>query len=172
MRTDTSELGTNTTAIVPRSNVSLSKWVNEKLPAWNEILGAHEVARLTRRPRWILAALAYVGQFPKPQRFRGRAIGWHRRDVQRWLLDAAGLSASADSANCSGIACGRIRSRAERRPATRRCARRDRRGAMSCRRPWPQPSHASEITASTRIPPCAPGESMEFPFARDRRVEP
>jgi predicted DNA-binding transcriptional regulator AlpA len=89
MRTDTSELGTNTPAIVPRSNVSLSKWVNEKLPAWNEILGAHEVARLTRRPRWILGALALVGRFPKPQRFHGRAIGWHRRDVQRWLLDTA-----------------------------------------------------------------------------------
>lgn len=172
MRKDTPESETNTPAIIPRSNVALSKWVNEKLPAWNEILGAHEVARLTRRPRWILATLAFVGQFPKPRRFRGRAIGWHRRDVQRWLLEAAGLPASADLANCSGIPCGRIRSRAERRRATRRCARRDRRSTTLCRRPWLQRSHASGITTSTRVPPSSQGEPMELPFADDGRIEP
>lgn len=172
MRTDSSESETKTAAIVPRSNVVLSKWVNEKLPAWNEFLGAHELARLTRRPRWILAALAFVGQFPKPRRFRGRAIGWHRRDVQRWLLEAAGLPENTDSANCSGIAGGRLQSRAERRRATRRCARRDRRSTTFCRRPSPRQAHVRGITTSTRVPPSSQGEPLEFPFTDDGRIEP
>jgi predicted DNA-binding transcriptional regulator AlpA len=172
MRTDTSELGTNAPAVAPRSNIALSKWVNEKLPAWNEVLGAREVARLTRRPRWILAALAFVGRFPKPQRFHRRAIGWHRRDVQRWLLDAAGLLASTDSVNCSGAACGRDRSLAERRRAMHRCTRQDRRGARLCRRPRLQRSHVRGITTLPCAPHSSQGESMELPFVNDGRIEP
>jgi len=172
MRTDTSELGTNAPAVVPRSNIALSKWVNEKLPAWNEVLGAREVARLTRRPRWILAVLAFVGRFPKPQRFHGRAIGWHRRDVQHWLLDAAGLSASADSVSCPSTAFERNRSLAERRRAMHRCVRRDRRDARLRWRPRPQRSHTRVITALPCTPHSPQSESMELPFVNDGRIEP
>ena len=52
--------------------VSLSKWANERFPSFQELLTAHEVARLTRRHRWVLAALTLLGRFPRKQRFHGR----------------------------------------------------------------------------------------------------
>jgi predicted DNA-binding transcriptional regulator AlpA len=67
--------------------VSLSKWVNESLPSFQELLTSHEVARLTRRHRWVLAALTVAGCFPLKQRFHGRSIGWRRNDVERWLAE-------------------------------------------------------------------------------------
>jgi hypothetical protein len=72
-------------ATVPTGNVVLSPYVNEPFPCWDVLLSAHDVARLTRRPRWVLAGLAFVGQFPRKYRYRGRAIGWLRADVFRWL---------------------------------------------------------------------------------------
>ena len=61
--------------------VSLSKWVNERIPSFQELLTAHDVARLTRRHRWVLTALTLFGRFPRRQRFHGRRIGWLRSDV-------------------------------------------------------------------------------------------
>lgn len=66
-------------------DVPLSRWVNQRLPAWSEILTSHDVARLTRRHRWFVAALSLVGGFPKKQEFRGQPIGWLRADVEEWL---------------------------------------------------------------------------------------
>jgi predicted DNA-binding transcriptional regulator AlpA len=71
---------------IPSSNVCLSKWVNEPLPPLNEILSSHEVARLTRRPRWVLATLTFLGKFPRAHRYRGRGIGWRQSEVLNWLL--------------------------------------------------------------------------------------
>lgn len=85
MSTAASGSGTSVTPVLRTNNVSLSKWVNEPFPPWNDILTAHEVARLTRRHRWILSTLMLVGRFPKKQRFRGRRIGWLRADVVGWL---------------------------------------------------------------------------------------
>lgn len=65
--------------------VSLSPYVNERFPNWEELLSAHDVARLTRRPRWMVLSLALFGRFPREYRFHGRAIGWLRSDVLRWL---------------------------------------------------------------------------------------
>ena len=70
------------TVIAP---VSLSRWVNEGLPSCQALLTAHEVARLTRRPRWVLEALTLFRRFPKKQRFHGRRIGWRRHEVLLWL---------------------------------------------------------------------------------------
>src|ERR1700685_3809522 len=66
-------------------NVTLSPWVNERFPAWEQLLSAHDVARLTRRPRWWLLSMAVLGQFPRKQRFHGRGIGWLRCDVRDCL---------------------------------------------------------------------------------------
>ena len=66
-------------------NVTLSRWVNERFPAWEQLLSAHDVARLTRRPRWWLLSMAVLGQFPRKQSFHGRGIGWLRCDVLHWL---------------------------------------------------------------------------------------
>lgn len=68
-----------------RVRVSLSRWVNERAPAWREILTAHDVARLTRRHYLLLRTLALIGAFPKQVRFRGRPIGWRRSDVLDWM---------------------------------------------------------------------------------------
>ena len=90
MKMDAIEPGSSTRN--PRAGggrVSLSKWVNEKSPAWGEILSAHDVARLTRRRRWVLHTLTLLGRFPKRQRFHDRAIGWAKQDVLRWLAENA-----------------------------------------------------------------------------------
>jgi len=71
--------------------VSLSKWVNERLPSFQELLTAQDVARLTRRHRLVLAALTLIGRFPRRLRFRGRRIGWLRSDVLNWLDDDIGF---------------------------------------------------------------------------------
>ena len=68
-----------------RPQVSISRWVNEPYPAWDQILTAHDVARLIRRPPWMLCSMAAVGQFPKRQRFRGKKIGWLKADILEWM---------------------------------------------------------------------------------------
>ena len=100
--------------------VSLSRWVNESLPSCQEILTAHDVARLTRRPQWVLAALTLLGRFPSKQRFHGRRVGWQRRDVLRWL--------SSDDSSGSPVAISREAGRTPlqreldlRHPPGRRC---------------------------------------------------
>jgi predicted DNA-binding transcriptional regulator AlpA len=65
--------------------VSLSPYVNERFPNWEELLSAHDVARLTRRPRWMVLSLTLLGRFPRKYRFRGRGIGWLRSEVLHWL---------------------------------------------------------------------------------------
>jgi hypothetical protein len=65
--------------------VSLSPWINERFPAWEDLLTAHDVARLTRRPRWILASMVILRRFPQKRRYHGRGIGWLRSDVIHWL---------------------------------------------------------------------------------------
>ena len=70
---------------VASHRVSLSPYVNEPLPNWEELLSAHDVARLTRRPRWVVLSLALLGRFPRKHRYHGRNIGWLRADVLTWL---------------------------------------------------------------------------------------
>jgi predicted DNA-binding transcriptional regulator AlpA len=72
-------------AIGPYFSVCLSPWVNEPLPAYTELLTAHDVSRLTRRGKCVLAVLTLAGFFPEKRRSRGRGIGWLRSDVERWV---------------------------------------------------------------------------------------
>src|ERR1017187_5578668 len=92
--------------VAVRRNVALSPWVNERFPAWEELLSAHDVARLTRRPRWVLLGLVVLGQFPPKQRFHVRGIGWLRDDVLTWVSQQARPT---------------VRARAGRSSATHRC---------------------------------------------------
>ena len=66
-------------------NICLSRWTNEPLPDLRNILCSHDVARLTRRPRWLICGLALIGRFPPEKRYRGRPIGWCRSDVLDWM---------------------------------------------------------------------------------------
>src|SRR5271155_2542364 len=72
-------------AVCVRQRVSISRWVNEPYPAWDQILTAHDVARLIRRPPWMLCSMAAIGQFPRRQRFRGKNIGWLKADILDWM---------------------------------------------------------------------------------------
>jgi predicted DNA-binding transcriptional regulator AlpA len=75
------------------SRLTLSKWINERCPEWTTLLTDHEVARLTRRPRALLSALALLGRFPAPRRYHGKKLGWHRQEIQQWM---AGRRSSAE----------------------------------------------------------------------------
>ena len=69
-------------------------------PPGRSSLSAHDVARLTRRPRWVLASLVLLGRFPRKCRYHGRGFGWLRSDVLSWLtkeLEAGGCRAEAAS---------------------------------------------------------------------------
>jgi hypothetical protein len=93
--------GIETGVCVPQ-RVSISRWVNEPYPAWDLILTAHDVARLIRRPPWMLGSMAAVGQFPKRQRFRGKNIGWLKADILDWMARTSQCRAAAllNKPNC------------------------------------------------------------------------
>ena len=95
MNTELSDTNRNSQLRLPCTRVALSRWVNEPLPAWQDILSAHDVARLTRRPTWILCGLALVGRFPRECQYRGRRIGWLRSDVLTWMTRELTIKASA-----------------------------------------------------------------------------
>ena len=90
------------TGVGVRQQVSISRWVNEPCPVWDRILTAHDVARLIRRPRWMLSGMAAVGQFPRKQRFRGKKIGWLKADVLDWMARTSRyrVRTPPDKANC------------------------------------------------------------------------
>lgn len=85
MSSNTPESVAASSASCRSEDVSLSKWVNEPLLPWTEILSPDEVVRLTRRHRWMLRLLTLLGRFPPVLRLRGRVIGWLRNDVEQWL---------------------------------------------------------------------------------------
>jgi hypothetical protein len=88
--------------------VTISPWVNEPLLDLQGILCSRDLARLTRRPRWVLCGLALIGKFPRRKRYHGRLVGWCRAEVVEWMTRE--LPAAADDH--------------ERLNAPRRCARR------------------------------------------------
>jgi hypothetical protein len=74
-------VGQNTRA----ATVTISPWVNEPLPDLQGILSSRDLARLTRRPRWVLHWLTLIRKFPRKKRYRGRVLGWCRAEVLEWM---------------------------------------------------------------------------------------
>jgi predicted DNA-binding transcriptional regulator AlpA len=70
-------------SLVPR--VAISPFLEERFPPLDQLLTAHDVARLVRRPRWHFCGLALIGRFPAKRRFRGRWVGWMRSDISKWM---------------------------------------------------------------------------------------
>lgn len=97
MSTNFAQNGVEPGGIGVRQRVSISRWVNEPYPAWDQILTAHDVARLVRRPPWMLFSMAAVGQFPRRQRFRGKNIGWLKADILEWMAHTSRSRAAARS---------------------------------------------------------------------------
>ena len=77
-------------------SVTLSPWINERFPDWEQLLSAHDVARLTRRPRWVIASLILVRRFPRKRRYHGRGVGWLLSDVIHWLAKATCVQRTAE----------------------------------------------------------------------------
>lgn len=75
----------STLETITRPQVTLSRWVNETCPPWNDLLSARDVARLTRRHKWVVIGMSWCGLFPKPHRFRGKRVGWLKADVMEAL---------------------------------------------------------------------------------------
>src|ERR1700681_3278584 len=67
------------------ATVTISPWVNEPLPDLQGILCSRDIARLTRRPRWMLYWLTLIRKFPRKKRYRGRVLGWCRAEVLEWM---------------------------------------------------------------------------------------
>jgi hypothetical protein len=74
------------------NSVILSRWVNERFPAWGQLLSAHDVARLTRRPQWMVLSLVLLADFPANSASTGAksvgydltcSIGWRRIGATR-----------------------------------------------------------------------------------------
>jgi hypothetical protein len=99
-KADKADIGPGCTCA--RKCVSISRWVNEPFPAWDCILTAHDVARLIRRPPWMLSSMAAVGRFPRKQRFRGKNIGWLKADVLAWMALTAQcrVASTSDKSEC------------------------------------------------------------------------
>src|SRR5271167_4262513 len=109
MSTNSVQDGIETGVCVPQ-RVSISRWVNEPYPAWDRILTAHDVARLIRRPPWMIRSLAAVGQFPKRQRFRGKKIGWLKADILEWMARTSRYPVATPTDKATG--CRRRRQQA------------------------------------------------------------
>ena len=101
MRGDSAQLGKAIPKAVP--HITLSRWINEPYPPLTELLSAHDVARLTRRPRWLLVGLELIGRFPRKARFRGRALGWWRSDVLEWMARDLALERRQTTSSQPGL---------------------------------------------------------------------
>jgi len=99
----------------PVPPVVVPRWVNDRCPPLAEILSAHDVARLTRRPCWLLLSLSIVGRFPKKMLFRGRPVGWCRSEVLAWMTRNLAL----EPGHATPRRCGRRRPRQHRLPLNR-----------------------------------------------------
>jgi len=102
MSTNSLGNGIDAGSLFVRQAVSISRWVNEPYPNWDRILTAHDVARLIRRPPWMLSTMAVVGQFPRKQQFRGKKIGWLRADILEWMARTrrSPITTTSDRACC------------------------------------------------------------------------
>lgn len=85
MRDPQSTLGTPADAKSHPVRVVISPWINERPPPLHELLSSHDVARLTRRPSWLIASLSLIGRFPKQIKSRGQRTGWLRSQVLDWM---------------------------------------------------------------------------------------
>jgi predicted DNA-binding transcriptional regulator AlpA len=102
MSTNSAQYGVEPGGTGDCQRVSISRWVNEPYPAWDRILTAHDVARLVRRPPWMLCSMAAVGKFPRGQRFRGKNVGWLKADILEWMArtSRSRVATTSDKANC------------------------------------------------------------------------
>jgi hypothetical protein len=64
------------------------------------MLSTHDVAKLTRRPAWLMRGLSLIGRFPPQIRYRGRRLGWRKAEVLAWLTREITLDESGATPRC------------------------------------------------------------------------
>ena len=151
------------TPVIPAAadRVRLSPFVNERFPNWEELLSAHDVARLTRRPRWMVLSLALLGRFPRKRRFHGRGIGWLRSDVVRWL--AKDLRTTQCHTNPAAVTRSRVARQKVLPLEQPHCSRADGKGLGTC---------IDSKNGSGRVDPLSPSyQTSSQTFARSHADE-
>jgi len=74
-----------------RMPTSVSRWIHERLPPLQELLCTHDVVRLTRRLRCVIAGLCLIRRFSKTLKRHGRAVGGRRFDGIARLAEQLGF---------------------------------------------------------------------------------
>lgn len=122
------------------ATVTISPWVNEPLPDLQGIPCSRDIARLTRRPRWMLYWLSLIRKFPRKTRYRGGVLGWCRAERLEWMTRERSVETESH----------------ERLNRPRRCSRRHpRQGYLPLERPSPCPSARRSRIACSLVTPSA-----------------
>jgi hypothetical protein len=91
-----------------RMPTSVSRWIHERLPPLHELLCTHDLVRLTRRLRCVIAELCLIRRLSKTLKRLGHAVAGRRFDGIARLTERLGFTHNH----------GRIK-----RAPTRRCRR-------------------------------------------------
>ena len=89
LRTTDPDHGSNSKTF--RMPTSVSRWINERLPPLHELLCTHDVARLTRRLRCVIAGLCLIRRFSKTFKRHGHAVAGRRFDGIARLAEHLGF---------------------------------------------------------------------------------
>ncbi len=98
-RTTNSEQDSNSkTSRIP---ISVSRWIHERLPPLHELLCTHDVVRLTRRLRCVIAGLCLIRRFSISLKRHSHAVGRRRFDGIARLAEQLGLRRNRRGSNRS-----------------------------------------------------------------------
>lgn len=75
-----------------RMPTSVSRWIHERLPPLHELLCTHDVVRLTRRLRCVIAGLCLIRRFSKSLKRHSHAVGRRRFDRLARLAERLGFT--------------------------------------------------------------------------------
>ena len=85
MNLDSLQTEVKANVLQAQQEIRISRWANETLPVWDQVLTAHDVARLARRPPWWLCGMALLRQSPKKRTVRGQEVHWLNLEVTERL---------------------------------------------------------------------------------------
>lgn len=74
-----------------RMPTSVSRWIHERLPPLQDLLCTHNVVRLTRRLRCVIAGLCLIRRFSKTLKRHGHTVAGRRFDGIARLAEQLGF---------------------------------------------------------------------------------
>lgn len=93
--------------------VSVPQWIHERFPPLHELLCTHDLARLSRRLRWVIAGLCLIGRISKKLKLHKRAIRRHRSEAVAGWAENLGITRGRGKAKRS------VARRHRRKPGTK-----------------------------------------------------